>query len=199
MVEINKWEFVTPGIPDVYFTKDNLPMTKEEVRCLTICKARLKSNSIIYDIGAGTGAIAIEAALLAKKGMVYAIEKEQQAAEIILKNTRKFGINNLQVIQEEAPEVLHELPPADRIIIGGSGGRLKDILTVASAKLKNQGRIVVNAVTIETLATAVKLLKEMGFNEVSTCCLAVTRVKQAGKASVFKGMNPVFLIVGERA
>jgi len=198
MVEIKQWDFVTPGIPDICFTKDNIPLTKEEVRCLTICKARLKRNSIIYDIGAGTGSIAIEAALLAREGMVYAVEKEQRAAEIILKNAGKFGVNNLCVIQGEAPEALHELPAADRIIIGGSGKRLKDILIVAHAKLKAQGRVIINAVTMETLATSVQLLEAMALAEVSTCCLTVARVKQAGGSRIFQGLNPVFLVVGER-
>ncbi|KFD42596.1 hypothetical protein DK28_0200655 [Peptococcaceae bacterium SCADC1_2_3] len=198
MVDINKWEFITPGIPDIYFAQDNNPnMTKEEVRCLTLCKVRLKIDSVVYDIGAGIGTIAIEAALLAKEGLVFAVEKNPPAAAIILKNAKKFGVNNLRLIRGEAPEALAELPLADRIIIGGSGGRVKEVLSAAQAKLKPQGRVIVNAITVETLATAVKQFAAMGLDEVNTCCLNITRVKQAGRAKIFKGMNPVFLIVGE--
>lgn len=197
MVEFNSREFTTPGIPDACFIRNDLPMTKEEIRCLTICKARLKSNSVVYDVGAGIGAIAVEAALLAREGMVYAIEKEPQAQEAILKNASKFGVGNLKLVCGEAPEAFSGLPFADRIIVGGSGGRLKDILTAAGEKLRAKGRIIVNAITVETLATAVKMLQEMEL-EVNTCSLMVAKEKQAGKANIFKALNPVFLVVGER-
>lgn len=199
MLTDRKWEYVTPGIPDACFVRDGVPLTREEVRCLTICKARLKSDSVIFDIGAGTGSIAIEAALLAGKGKVYAVEKDRRAAELIAANARQFGLTNLCIVPEEAPGALAGLPLADRIIVGGSGGKLKDILAAAAKKLKTGGLLVVNAVTIETLATAVEVLEQLAYKEVNVFCLTVARIEKAGQAKVWKGMNPVFLVVGERA
>lgn len=193
-----KWGYVTPGIPDDWFAKNGVPMTREEVRCLTLCKIRLKRDSVVYDIGSGTGSIAVEAALLAGEGMVYAVEKNGRAAELIAGNARRFGVNNLRVVSGEAPAALAGLPLADRIFVGGSGGRLKEILSAAAEKLKEGGRLVVNAVTVETLAVSVETLAELGFSELETLSLTVAKTAQAGRARVWKGMNPVFLIVGKR-
>lgn len=192
------WGYVTPGIPDAWFEKNGVPLTREEVRCLTICKARLQSTNVIYDIGAGTGSIAIEAALLAGAGTVYAIEKNKRAGELILRNAGRFGVNNLHVVIGEAPEALGGLPLADRIFVGGSGGRLKEILAAAAEKLRNGGRLVVNAVTIETLAASVQTLAALGFGEIETLCLNVARIEPAGQARVWKGMNPVYLVAGQK-
>ena len=199
MLKVRKWEYVTPGIPDACFVRDGVPLTKEEVRCLTVCKARLKSDSVIFDIGAGTGSLAVEAALQAREGKVYAVEKDPRAAELIAANARQFGAGNLCVVPGEAPGALAGLPFADRIIVGGSGGRLKEILAAAAEKLNPGGLVVVNAVTVETLATAVETLKRPAYKEVNVFCLTVARIEKAGQAKVWKGMNPVFLVVGERA
>lgn len=165
---------------------------------MTICKARLESDSVVYDIGAGTGSIAVEAALLVREGIVYAVEREWRAAETIAENAARLGVVNLHVVRGEAPEALAGLPPADRIIVGGSGGRLRDILEASRSKLRERGRIVVNAVTIETAAGSIKLLEDLGFCRVDACCLTVARARRVGKSRIMKGLNPVFLVVGER-
>ena len=194
-----KRHFVTPGIPDRCFYSEGIPLTKEEVRCVTLCKARLAADSVVYDIGAGTGSIAVEAALLAPRGAVYAVEKEPRAVETIWRNAAKFGVTgNLHVVRGEAPGALAGLPTADRVIIGGSGGRLKDILPAAYGKLQPGGRLVVNAVTLETPAAALLLLEQLGASEVEACCLTVARLARAGHSNIMKGMNPVFIITGRR-
>jgi cobalt-precorrin-6B (C15)-methyltransferase len=196
---ITKWPYVTPGIPDAGFVRGGVPLTKEEVRCLALCKARLKARSVVYDVGAGTGSFAVEAALLAREGMVYAVEKDPGAQSLILENARRFGVaERLVLVAGEAPAALADLPPADRIFIGGSGGRLEEILRAAAGKLKERGRLVVSAVTVETLAAAVKLLPELGFAEVETVLLTVAKVEKAGRAGIWKGANPVWLVAGER-
>ncbi|MGE5575631.1 MAG: precorrin-6Y C5,15-methyltransferase (decarboxylating) subunit CbiT [Syntrophothermus sp.] len=197
------WEFVTPGIPDDLFRRGQgpgqVPMTKEEVRCLTIGKLRLKKDSVVYDIGAGTGSISVEAAWQAKEGRVFAVEKEEAAVKLILENSRRFGLENIAVIRGEAPEALHGLPPADRVIIGGSGGRLEEVLRAVAPRLKAGGRIVVNAVTVDTLATSLRLLEELGFQETGAVSLTVARAEKAGVARLWKGLNPVCLVLGEKS
>ncbi len=196
------WEFATPGIPDDLFQRGQgparAPMTKEEIRCLVIGKLRLKSDSVVYDIGAGTGSIAVEAAFQAREGRVFAVEKEEAAVALIRENSRRFGVENIVVVHGEAPEALDGLPPADRVIIGGSGGRLEEILRTVASRLKEGGRIVVNAVTIDTLATSVKVLEELGFGEAGTVSLTVARAERVGAARIWKGLNPVYLVVGEK-
>ncbi len=195
---VEKWPYVTPGMPDIFFNAGGVPLTKEEVRCLALCKARLKKDSVVYDIGSGTGSLAVESALLAGEGMVYAVEKDGRALEVMAENIRRFGVHNVAVVAGEAPEALRGLPQADRIFVGGSGGRLKEILEAASAKLKDGGRLVVTAVTVETLATAAQMLPLLGFEMVETVMVTVAKIKRAGRAGVWSGANPVCIIAGEK-
>ena len=193
------WPYTTPGIPDNFFFTGGVPLTKEEVRCLALCKARLKKDSVVYDIGSGTGSLALESALLAGEGTVYAVEKDGRALVALAENIRRFGAGNVVVVAGEAPEVLSGLPPADRVFIGGSGGRFEDILRAVSSKLKDKGRLVATAVTVETTAAAVKMLPLLGFAGVEVVMVTVARVKRAGRAGVWAGANPVCIIAGEKS
>ena len=116
------------GIADTEFIRGNIPMTKEEVRILTLAKAKIKADDIIIDIGAGTGSLSIEAALLATKGKVFALEKNLEGIDLIKKNAEKFQANNITVINAYAPEGMADLPQADVIFIGGSGKNLQAII-----------------------------------------------------------------------
>ena len=142
-----------PGIADEEFIRDKVPMTKEEIRILTMCKAKVRPDDIIWDIGAGTGSLSIEAALLAPQGKVYAIEKKDLAVNLLHQNIAKFKLeNNVEVIATEAPKGLDDLPSCDVVFIGGSGKHMFEILDLIDTKLKTGGRIIVNAVTIQTIA-----------------------------------------------
>ncbi len=113
---------ITPGLPDEAFARAKVPMTKQEIRCISLAALALKQDTILFDIGAGTGSVSIEAARLACAGQVYAIEKKAEALQLIEKNTRKLQAPNVYIVPGTAPEVLEELPDPDRIFIGGSGG-----------------------------------------------------------------------------
>jgi len=156
------WKYVSPGIPDRYFIKKNAPMTKEEIRVLIISKLRLRENSIVYDIGAGVGSVSVEAALVARKGIVYAIEKEKARAAHIKKNTKNFGVKNVKVIVGEGSEIIENknLEKPDRIFIGGSGGNIERILDASLKKIKSSGVIVASAVKFETLSAILKKFEE---------------------------------------
>jgi precorrin-6Y C5,15-methyltransferase (decarboxylating) len=192
------WDFTTTGIPDELFIRGDVPMTKAEVRAITLSKLRLKENSILYDIGAGTGSVAIECGLQMKKGRVYAIEKEPDAQVLIRENALKFGVNNLTVVPGEAPGVLSSLPLPDRIFIGGTGGRMKEILDWFG-QISHHFRMVVNAVTLESAAEALARFKDRSFREIDLICVSVTRGRPAGEKHMLQALNPVYIISAESA
>ncbi|SJZ37084.1 precorrin-6Y C5,15-methyltransferase (decarboxylating) subunit CbiT [Selenihalanaerobacter shriftii] len=194
---MNNWQFQTPGIPDDYFIRGQVPMTKEEVRALTISKLRLKKDSIVYDIGAGTGSLTIEAGLIANEGEVWSIERKIEGIDLIEKNINKFKLDNINVISGEAPQALEGLPSANRVIIGGSGGRLAEILEIVDQNLKPEGRIVVNAITLETLLDAKQNLLDLNY-ELDIVTVNITRTKEVGDYYMLEGQNPVYIIAGER-
>lgn len=189
---------VVPGVQDEVFYREGEPITKEEVRVVTLSKACLKENSVVYDIGAGTGSISVEAAFLARRGKVYAVEKDEKRGEVIKKNISKFGLTNVEVLVGEAPEVLEDLPPADSIIIGGSGGRLRDILRKCDEKIAEDGRIVLNLITIDSLTQAFEELEKMGYRYGVTQ-LTVSKGEKLGGKLALRPHSMVFIIDAWRA
>ncbi|BCV21178.1 precorrin-6Y C5,15-methyltransferase (decarboxylating) subunit CbiT [Moorella sp. Hama-1] len=187
------WPFVTPGIPDSYFTRNRVPLTKEEIRVLTLAKARLGSGMTVYDIGSGTGSLAIEAARLVGPGQVLAIEVNPVACNLIEENARRFGLRNVQVVAGAAPAALAGLPVPDRIFIGGSGGRLAAIMATCHEVLRPGGIMVVNAVTPETLATALTFGQNRGY-QVAALAASLARLEPAGQAHIWRALNPVQII-----
>ncbi|MGB9679165.1 MAG: precorrin-6Y C5,15-methyltransferase (decarboxylating) subunit CbiT [Thermoanaerobacteraceae bacterium] len=187
------WRYLTSGIPDENFIRGNIPMTKEEIRTLSISKLRLGEKDIIWDIGAGTGSLSIEAALIAKAGTVYSIEKEAEAINLIKKNIEKFNVKNVFTIFKEAPEALEDLPSPDRIFIGGTGEKMYDVFECVKVKLKTNGIIVINSITLDTAYNAEKYFKDKGF-KVETICVNISVSKEAGNKTMMKARNPVYII-----
>lgn len=184
-----------PGIPDDLFIQGPVPMTKEEVRVVSLSKLAIKTDSIVYDIGAGTGSVTVEAALLAKAGRVYAIERHPAALDLIKQNIDKFGVDNARLVAGEAPECLKGLPAPDRIFIGGGGGKLGEIIAYASGILPKHGRLVLNTVTVESMYQGISLLEAGGF-AVGAVTLWHSRLKKAGKVHLWQSLNPVTVIWG---
>ncbi len=187
------------GISDERFLRGDVPMTKEEVRCVSLSKLRIQEDSILYDVGAGTGSVAVEAALLARRGQVYAVEVKDEATELICKNKYKFGADNLSIIHGEAPEALRDLPGPDRVFIGGSKGNLREILAEVIRDNPNV-RVVINAISLETLSESVRCLnelKERGESQVveeEIVQLSVAKSKKVGNYHMMTGQNPIFII-----
>ncbi|MEW6713593.1 MAG: precorrin-6y C5,15-methyltransferase (decarboxylating) subunit CbiE [Nitrospirota bacterium] len=171
-------------------------ITKDEVRAVTTHKLRLPEAGILWDIGAGSGSISIEAARLCHKLEVFAIEKNEDRIKHIENNKESFGIRNLRVIKGEAPQVLDGLPTPDRVFIGGSGGTLDEIVRSISEKMR-QGIVVINAVTIETLNSAMKCLEEDGFR-VDVTEVSVSKSKMINQKRHMSALNPIFIVKGER-
>jgi len=191
------WVFKTSGIPDEQFDQnENVPgPTKEEIRVITISKARLFEGSIVIDVGCGTGGLTVEAALqVAPKGKVYAIDEDQAAIDLTKSNVEKFGaLRNVAISLGKAPEALASLPLADAILIGGSGS-LRDVLMVAKAKLKAGGRVVINAILLETACTAVDELKKLGFKDIDVAHISVSKGKQINSGTMMMARNPVTVV-----
>jgi len=169
-------------------------MTKSEVRALSVAKLKLTDNSVIYDIGAGTGSVSIEMALVAINGIVYAIEKEKEAADLIEQNKLKFKTPNVEVIRGCAPEAMEGLPAPTHAFIGGSSGNLKDIVKVL-LDLNPKIRIVINSVTIETLEETSQVISQFDLVEEEITCLNVSKARKLGRYHLMTAQNPVYIAV----
>lgn len=182
-------------IPDEEFQRGDAPMTKSEVRSLSVAKLNLNRDSIAWDIGAGTGSVTIEMALAAADGEVYAIEKKPAAAALIEENARRFGTPNVEVHVGTAPEALTDLPAPTHAFIGGSSGNMKEILQLLLAK-NPQVRVVINAITLETVAEANSCFKELGFTDVDITQIQAAKAKKVGPYEMMMGQNPVYIFAG---
>jgi len=192
------WAFKTGGIPDEYFNQSDLVPgpTKEEIRVITISKARLCEGSIVVDVGCGTGGLTVEAALqVAPKGKVYAFDEDQSAIELTKGNVEKFGLQgSVWIARGKAPEALLSLPTADAFLIGGGGLSLRAILQTAFFKLKMNGRIVINAILLETATIAIAELKALGFKDIDIAHISVAKGKQINSGTMMMARNPITIV-----
>lgn len=227
---------VTPGIPDADFLrvmagtkqteakaeqpeagqktakpKRTVPMTKEEIRTVSLAKLRLSKNAVVYDIGAGTGSVSVEAARMAYAGTVYAIEQNPTAVALLHENKKKFALDNMEIIEGLAPEAMADLPAPTHAFIGGSKGNLKAIVEMLMEKNPNV-RIVINTVTVETEMEAREVLDDLeqkatgsetdtgdgvrkatGFQS-EVIRLSVTREERVGRYHMQRAENPIAIV-----
>ena len=184
----------TPGLPDEAFLRGEVPMTKEEVRALALCKLRLQPWHTVWDVGAGTGSVSVECALACPEGRVYAIEKKEAALDLLSENKARFGCANLELVPGTAPEALKDLPAPDRVFLGGTSGDMEEILAVIFEK-NPQARVVCTAVTLETVGEAARLFAPLeGADMVQG---AVARPPRAGRYHLMDAQNPVWMFSGE--
>lgn len=169
-------------------------MTKEEVRALTVCRARLAPGLTVWDVGAGTGSLTVEAAMFTPGGHVYAVERNHEGTALIEENCRHFGVENVTVVQGEAPGVLWQLPAPDRVFIGGSGGRLKEILAVCAENMAEGGIVIVNAITPSTMAAALEIMALSPFVGLDGIHVQVSRLEALGKEQYFKAQNGIWIL-----
>ncbi|MBL0385812.1 precorrin-6y C5,15-methyltransferase (decarboxylating) subunit CbiE [Tumebacillus sp. ITR2] len=185
----------TLGIEDEDFAQrkpDKGLITKREVRVLSLSELNLRPDSIVWDIGTCTASVAIEAAKLANLGRVYAIEKNEADLENAEQNAQKFR-TDLHLYHGKAPEFLDTWPDPDAVFIGGSGGEMSEVLRLASERLRPQGRIVLNAATIETLYDATQTFAKLGMTFRVTL-LQTARSKPILNMTRFEGLNPIYII-----
>lgn len=185
--------YTTHGLRDDLFVRGKVPMTKEEVRSITLSKLCLTEDAVCYDIGAGTGSVSVEMAMRVPGGRIYAVEKNLQAVKLLYENRRKFRSDTIKIIEGTAPEILSGLEPPTHVFIGGSSGSLFPILE--TVLLKNpRARIVINCITLETLSEAIKAFKRLPVTDLDVVNVSVGKAKKAGSYHLMMGENPVFIL-----
>jgi precorrin-6Y C5,15-methyltransferase (decarboxylating) len=185
------------GAPDRWYDHHKGLITKSEIRTITLSKLRLAAEHVLWDLGAGSGSVAVEAGLFIKKGKIFAVEKQAERVAQIKTNKKNFGVGNLTVIQAELPEGLEKLPRPDRIFIGGGGQQVKAIITAAVRYLKPKGIIVINTVLIPNVETARVTLEKLEF-KTEIIQVQITRSRPMPWAARLEAGNPVWIITGLR-
>lgn len=181
-----------PGIPDGEFVRGGVPMTKQEVRAAILAKLAVRPSDVCWDIGGGTGSVAVELAMRSKA--VWCVERDREGCELIQRNRSKFAAWNLRLVEGEAPKALEGLPAPDVVFVGGSGGNLPEILGTVHRANRN-ARVCVSAIALETLQTAAAELGKLGYS-VEVTQISVSRTRAAGELHLLMAQNPVFLITG---
>ena len=185
------------GAPDSRYDHPGGLITKSEIRAITLSKLRLASDHILWDLGAGSGSISIEASLFIKKGKIFAVEQHPDRIENIKNNRKQFRVRNLKIVHAVLPAGLSGLPRPDRIFIGGGGRDLKTIVTAAAKCLKPEGRIVINTVLMPNLHMATDTLSRLKF-ETEVIQVQINRSRPMPWAERFDAQNPVWIITGSR-
>ncbi len=185
-------------LEDSVFLRGNVPMTKGEVRRISLSKLELNEKDVVYDIGAGTGSVSVEAALQCPLGQVYAVEKKAEAVELLKENREKFEVWNMMIIESTAPEGLAELPAPDKVFIGGSSGNMEEILSCVLAK-NPFVKVAVNVIALETLVVTLQTFEKLGLIDTEYVQIAVSKAKKVGRYHMMKGQNPVWIISGKGA
>ena len=178
------------------FITGAVPITKEEVRALALNKLRLKGKKRMVDVGAGTGTVGIEAALSYEDLEVISIECKQAALELTARNIERFGLANIKLISGYAPIPLEE--KVDAIFIGGTGGKLEDIMKWSYDILEEGGRIVANFIIVDTFYETLKFMEKVGFKEIEAIQVGVSKLEPLGKGKYLKPENPIFIIEGTK-
>ena len=189
----SRWPYASSGIPDELFIRGDVPMTKQEVRAVALAKLRLTATDTVWDVGAGTGSVSIEAALVARAGSVWAVERNAAGVRLIRENADAFGCGNVHAVPGVAPEALAKLPVPDAVFVGGSAGELPSIVEAALEK-NSQVRQCVPCVTVETLTEACALLSGSRFKGFEACQVSAARAEAVGSHHLMKAQNPVFLV-----
>lgn len=198
LIENDRARPFTPGLPDEAFQRgEAVPMTKREVRCCALSRLELTADAVCWDVGAGTGSVSIEMALLARRGKVFAIEKNESALALLAENRRKFHVSNLDIVSGRAPEACRELPAPTHVFIGGSAGNLREIVSLILEK-NPAARLVMTAVTLESAAEMTGVMKDFGFTETDAVCLNAARSRAAGPYHLMTAQNPVYLFTLQR-
>lgn len=198
LILIKAWEpqlaqYPVIGIDDDEFATAKKLITKQEVRAVTLAKLRLQDDLVMWDIGAGSGSVSIEASNLMPNGRIFALERNPQYLGFIRDNLKKFVARNMTLVEAFAPEGLDDLPDPDRVFVGGSGGMLEEIIDAVDRRLKPEGVIVLNAVTLDTLTKAVEFLEDHGY-AVEVACINVAKTKGLTEYKMFESHNPVYII-----
>ncbi|KKJ01180.1 precorrin-6Y C5,15-methyltransferase subunit CbiT [Prochlorothrix hollandica] len=193
------WPHTTPGIVDQLFERlPGIPMSKREVRVLMLSQLRLCCDSVLWDIGAGTGTIPVEVGLLCPQGQVIAVERDGEVVKLIHRNCDRFGVTNVSVIEGNAPDCLSSLTTTPTHVIVEGGRPIKTILQATWERLGNQGRILATTNTLEGLYTISESFAELQVRHVEVVQTSVNRLEKRGNHQTFAALDPTFILSGEK-
>ncbi|SHE99828.1 precorrin-6Y C5,15-methyltransferase (decarboxylating) subunit CbiT [Clostridium fallax] len=183
-------------IKDIEFIRGDVPMTKENIRILTIGKLNIDENSNFLDIGCGSGSITVQGAKLCPKGKVLAIDKDDEAIRVSNENVKKFNCSNVDIIKGEATEILKDIDiKFNSIFIGGSGGNIEELLEKSLNLLLDDGVVVCNFITMKNAFRASEFFEKRGLKTEIT--LLQSSIAQ-GKSMMLKANNPIFIMKAEK-
>jgi precorrin-6Y C5,15-methyltransferase (decarboxylating) len=185
------------GMPEEWYDHEEGLITKAEVRAVTLSKLCLESNQIMWDLGAGSGSVGIEASLFIQNGQIFAVEKDPDRVAQIEINKQRFGAYNLSISCQTLPEGLQDLPTPDRVFVGGGGHRLKSILQAVIRDLAPEGIVVINTILLESMQTAMACLKESHF-KTEMVQIQVSRSHPISQGERLEAQNPVWVISGQK-
>ncbi len=185
------------GMPDEQFDHQNGLITKAEVRVLALSRLQLRPRDTLWDLGAGSGSLAIEAAVFIRSGLIFAVEQNPERIQQIRRNAARFGVSNLSAVQAVLPEGLEPLPDPDRIFIGGGGRNLGAIIRQAASRLKPGGRMVVNTVLLDTIQSAVAAMQQLGW-EADLVQAQISRSQRMPWSLRMTAHNPVWIVSGAK-
>ena len=190
------WKSKTPGIPDEEFERtESVPITKEEIRAIQISKGRLSVGQTVLDIGCGSGSVTVEAALqIEDSGNIVGVDIDPNAIQLTEKNLKKFGITNYTLVEGNAKEKIPELPNADTVFIGGTGGDTKDIVELCQEKIKSGGRIVIGVILIETLYSVLQTIQKLDFESIDITQITIGKSRKTKTGTMMLARNPVTVI-----
>jgi cobalt-precorrin-6B (C15)-methyltransferase len=193
------WKYITPGIPDDLFEQiPGIPMTQREVRLLMIAALRLEVDSVVWDIGAGTGTIPVETGLLCTKGKVIAIERDEEVANLIRHNCEIFGVTNVQIVEGSAPECLADIQDQPQRVCIEGGRSISEILQAVWSLLLPQGRVVVTASNLENLFSVLDTFDQLHGRQVEVVQAAINRLENRGTNRSLVAVDPIFILSAEK-
>lgn len=188
-----------PFLPEEAFAKRTPKkglITKREVRLLSLAALAIRPDSVVWDIGAGSGSVSIEAAMLSRHGRVYAVEVDPEGVQLCRENVRTHGVDNVRIVPGRAPEILGELEAPDAVFIGGSKGGLAEIIDVALARLKPHGRVVVNTITLENAGEASRAFHRHGIVP-EVMLVQVSRAQPLLGHLRYEALNPIQIFAAD--
>lgn len=173
-------------------------ITKSEVRAASLYALGLRPDSIVWDIGAGTGSVAVESARIAYRGQVYAVDKDVESAGLLESNVAKYGDGRVKITIGAAPEALRELPDPDSVFIGGGGTAMPHIIAAVMARLRPGGRVVANFAAMERANATYQAMKQASMSPQLTM-VAASRGRELPDGTLrLEAMNPVFVVWGQK-
>jgi len=193
------WPYVTPGIPDTLFEQlPGIPMSKREVRLILLGVLRLKPDAVLWDIGAGTGTVTVEAGLLCPHGKIVAVERDEEVAGLIKANCQRFGVGNVEVVVGNAPECFSGLPHQPDCVLIEGGQQFDQLLVEAWSRLTISGRIVATASNLDMLQAISTTFDKLHVHHVDVTQPVINRLETRGTSQVLRAVDPIFILSGEK-